>query len=150
MGMHQGSCYCGNITVTVKTPEGDKEPFTITVPRECDCNYCTMHGAAWASTPDAVLEIEIQNEAAINLFEQGSDSARFWLCQRCGVVPAVTCDIGGHRKGAVNANCMIERAAFPAARKSSPKELSAQDKKDRWSSLWIDKVVIKDCWDVGL
>lgn len=150
MGVHQGSCYCGNITVTVKTPNEGSDPFTATVPRECDCDYCTMHGAAWVSTPDAVLEVEIQNEAAINLFEQGSDTARFWLCQRCGVVPAVTCDIDGSRKGAVNANCMLERAELPTARKSSPKELSAEDKKDRWSDLWIDKVVIKDCWDVGL
>lgn len=146
MGVHQGSCYCGNITVTVTTDE----PFASTVPRECDCDYCTMHGAAWTSVPDAVLEIEIQNEAAINLFEQGSDTARFWLCQRCGVVPAVTCDIDGRRKGAVNANCMLERKTFPPARQVSPKELTLDEKKDRWSGSWINKVVIKDCWDVGL
>lgn len=146
MAEHKGSCYCGNITVTVKT----EEQFLASTPRECDCDYCTMHGIAWASVPDAVLEIEIQNEAAINLFEQGSDSARFWLCQRCGVVPAVTCDIEGHRKGAINANCMLERKAFPSAQPVSPKELSADQKKDRWSDIWINKVIIKDCWDVGL
>ncbi len=146
MAEHQGSCYCGNITVTVKT----EEPFLTATPRQCDCDFCRMNAAAWASVPDAVLEIEIQNEAAINLFEQGSDTARFWLCQRCGVVPAVTCDIDGHRKGAVNANCMLEHKDFPAARQVSPKELSADQKKDRWSDVWINKVVIKDCWDVGL
>lgn len=146
MAEHQGSCYCGNITVTVITDE----EFLTNTPRECDCDFCRMNGAAWASVPDAVLEIEIQNEAAINLFEQGSDTARFWLCQRCGVVPAVTCDIDGHRKGAVNANCMLAHASFPKARQVSPKELSADEKKDRWSDVWINKVVVKDCWDVGL
>lgn len=146
MSTHQGSCYCGNITVTVTS---DKD-LTKETPRACDCDFCRMNAAAWTSIPDAVLEIEIQNEAAINLFEQGSDTARFWLCQRCGVVPAVTCDIDGHRKGAVNANCMLEHEKFPASRSASPKELSADAKKDRWSDLWIDKVIIKDCWDVGL
>lgn len=146
MAEHRGSCYCGNISVTVKTDE----PFLATTPRQCDCDFCRMNAAAWASVPNAVLEIEIQNEAAINLFEQGSDTARFWLCQRCGVVPAVTCDIDGHRKGAVNANCLQEHKSFPPARTASPKELDADQKKDRWSDIWIDKVVIKDCWDVGL
>lgn len=146
MAVHQGSCYCGNITVTVTTDE----PFTAITPRACDCNYCTMHGATWASVPDAVLEIEIQNEAAINLFQQGSGAARFWLCQRCGVVPAATCDIDGSRRGVVNTNCMLERKQFPAAHQVSPKKLSADEKKDRWSDIWINKVVIKDCWDVGL
>lgn len=146
MGVHQGSCYCGNITVTVKSDS----PFTDRTPRACDCNFCRMNGAAWTSDPGAILEIEIQNEAAINLFEQGSNSARFWLCQRCGVVPAVTCDLDGHRKGAVNANCMLERDSFPPAETASPKTLSADQKKGRWADLWIAKVIIKDCWDVGL
>ncbi|WP_262694784.1 GFA family protein [Kordiimonas aquimaris] len=146
MNAHQGSCYCGNITVTVTT----ESPLSELTPRACGCNFCTMHGAAWVSTPDALLEIEIQNEAAINLFEQGSETARLWLCQRCGVVPAVTCDIDGSRKGAINANVMLERSAFPPATPSDPQNLSPQEKKDRWADIWINKVVIKDCWDVGL
>ena len=56
MAEHQGSCYCGNITVTVKTDE----PFLERAPRETDGDYSTMHGISWASVPDALLEIEIQ------------------------------------------------------------------------------------------
>lgn len=146
MAEHRGGCYCGNISVTVKT----EQPLLASAPRACDCDFCRMNGITWASVSDAVLEIEIQNEAAINLFEQGSDTARFWLCQRCGVVPAVTADIDGHRKGAVNANCMLDHERFPKAVPVSPKTLDADQKKARWSDVWIDKVVIKDCWDVGL
>lgn len=146
MVTHQGSCYCGNITVTVTCDT----PLSAITPRACDCDFCQMHGIQWFSAPNARLEIEIQNEAAINLFEQGSESARFWLCQRCGVVPAVTCEIDGHRKGAVNAKVMNSYADFAAPQTISPKTLSADDKKTRWSEVWIDKVVIKDCWDVGL
>jgi hypothetical protein len=146
MGIHQGSCYCGNITVTVTCDT----PLSEIKPRACDCTFCQMHGAHWFSTPNAHLEIEIQNEAAINLFEQGSESARFWLCQRCGVMPAVTCDIEGDRKGAVNAKVMIDHAEFSSATKASPKTLSPDAKKARWNDVWIDKVTVKDCWDVGL
>ena len=141
-----GGCYCGNITVRVETtvPPADMTP------RACDCDFCMAHGAEWVSTPDAALEVEIQNEAALSLYSQGSDSARLWICQRCGVVPAVTCDIDGHRKGAVNRRTMENRDAYPAAEVTSPQSLSAEDKKARWKNIWIQKVVIKDCWDVGL
>ncbi|PCI64719.1 MAG: aldehyde-activating protein [Kordiimonadales bacterium] len=141
-----GSCYCGNITVNVTT---DVKPAEMT-PRLCDCDFCTAHGIEWVSTPNAALEIEIQNEAAINLYSQGSESARFWICQRCGVVPAVTCDIEGHRKGAVNKRAMIDRDAFPATEPVSPKNLPPEEKKARWDNKWIDTVTVKDCWDVGL
>ena len=146
MGTLVGGCYCGNITVRVET---DTLPADI-VPRACDCDFCMAHGAEWVSTADAALEIEIQNEAALSLYSQGSDSARLWICQRCGVVPAVTCDIDDHRKGAVNRRTLEDHDAFPASEVTSPAKLSAEEKKARWKNLWIQKVVIKDCWDVGL
>ncbi|TNE66654.1 MAG: aldehyde-activating protein [Alphaproteobacteria bacterium] len=146
MATLEGGCYCGNITVRLET---GAEPATIT-PRACDCDFCTMHGASWLSDAEGTLEIEIQNEAAISLYEQGSESARFWLCQRCGVVTAVTADIHGVRKGAVNAGAMEDRAAFAPATPVSPKQLSADEKLARWDKVWIPRVTVKDCWDVGL
>ena len=146
MGLLEGSCYCGNITVRVTTDV----PASEMTPRACDCDFCTAHGAEWVSTPKAHLEIEIQNEAAINLYSQGSESARFWICQRCGVVPAVTCDINDHRKGAVNKRAMLDLKAFPPTEAASPKNLPPEEKKQRWDRKWIDDVTVKDCWDVGL
>lgn len=142
----EGSCYCGNIAVRVTC---DETASNLT-PRACDCNFCTMNGAAWVSTPVASMEIEIQNEAAISLYEQGSESARFWLCQRCGVVTAVTCDIDGTRKGAFNARIMDCREEFAPTEPASPKLLGKEEKLARWNKLWIGNVRIKDCWDVGL
>lgn len=141
-----GSCYCGNIAVRVTTNVAPSEM----TPRACDCNFCTAHGAEWVSTPKAELEIEIQNEAAVNLYSQGSESARFWICQRCGVVPAVTCEIDGHRKGAVNKRAMHDMKAFPETESVSPASLPPEEKQARWGRKWIDKVVVKDCWDVGI
>jgi hypothetical protein len=146
MAKLEGSCYCGNITVRVETDV----PAAEMTPRACDCDFCTAHGAEWVSTPKAHLEIEIQNEAAVNLYSQGSESARFWICQRCGVVPAVTCEINEHRKGAVNKRAMLDMKAFPDTQPVSPADLPAEEKQARWDDKWIDKVVVKDCWDVGL
>jgi len=146
MGTLTGGCYCGNITVRVETDVAASDM----TPRACDCDFCTAHGAEWISTPDANLEIEIQNEAALSLYSQGSDSARLWICQRCGVVSAVTCDIENRRKGAVNRRVLDNRNAFPPAEVVSPAKLSVEEKKSRWKTVWMQKVVIKDCWDVGL
>ena len=146
MGTLVGGCYCGNITVRVET---DKKPEDMT-PRACDCRFCSTHGAEWVSTPDAKLEIEIQNEAALSLYTQGSDNARFWICQRCGVAAAVTCDIEDRRKGAVNRRALDKRDAFPPAETVSPASLSPEEKKARWEGRWIQHVTVKDCWDVGL
>jgi len=146
MAILEGSCYCGNITVRVETDV----PASEMTPRACDCDFCTAHGAEWVSTPKAHLEIEIQNEAATNLYSQGSESARFWICQQCGVVPAVTCDTGEHRKGAVNIRAMLDRATFPPTEPASPKNLPKEEKQQRWDRFWMDRVTVKDCWDVGL
>ena len=146
MHQYQGGCYCGNISLSMKS---EKTPMALT-PRACDCDFCTKNGAAWVSDPDAHLDIEIQNEAAINLYEQGSMSARFWLCQRCGVLACVTCDIEGERRAAVNVNALAGRADFPQATSVSPKTLDKDAKLARWSDVWIRGVTVKDCWDVGL
>lgn len=146
MATHTGSCYCGNITIRVETDV----PTSKMTPRACDCDFCTAHGAEWVAIPDAALEIEIQNEAAINLYSQGSENARFWICQRCGVMPAVTCDINDHRKGAVNKRTMQDAGAFLPTEPVSPKTLSVDEKKARWDRFWMQKVTVKDCWDVGL
>lgn len=141
-----GGCHCGNLKLSLASPEG---PEALT-PRACTCSFCQSHGAEWVSGPKSKLEIEVQNEAATNIYAQGSESARFWLCQRCGVVVAVTCDIGGKRSGAVNRRALSARDAFPAATDVSPETLSADEKKARWKKHWAKDVVIKDCWDVGL
>lgn len=146
MAVHEGGCYCGNIAVRFETDI----PLSGMTPRACDCDYCSMQGATWISDPDAHLEIEIQNEAAINLFEQGSKSARFWICQRCGTMPAVTSDDGTRRIGAVNSRCMIGGEACMPAEAMAPKELPVEERTARWQRVWIQSVTIKDCWDVGL
>ncbi|WP_020399746.1 GFA family protein [Kordiimonas gwangyangensis] len=146
MAVHEGGCYCGNIAVRV-TSEQTPEGWT---PRACDCDFCTNHGAAWVSHPDATLEIEVQNEAAINLFEQGSMNARFWLCQRCGVLTCVTCDVDDERRAAVNVRALAKYKDFPAPTTVSPKTLSGDEKKARWADVWMRGVTVKDCWDVGL
>ena len=142
----EGGCYCGNISVILETED---DPSCM-APRACDCAYCQKIGAAWLSDPNGSLEIDIQNIAAMNLFEQGSEQAKIWLCQRCGVVTAVTCEIEGQICGAINARCVDADVTFADDVTVSPKELCAEDKISRWYKVWTKGVVVKESFDVGL
>ncbi|MCJ9429589.1 GFA family protein [Kordiimonas marina] len=142
MTNHTGGCYCGNITIRF---ESGKTADALT-PRACDCDFCTLHGAEWLSDPEGALTIEVQNEAALSLFKQGSESAHFWICQNCGGVSAVTSEIGGKPKGAVNARALDDHATLPASVPASPKVLSKDEKLSRWDTVWTPVAAIRNEW----
>ncbi len=143
MSDYKGGCDCGNLSLKITTDDAllDAEP------RACDCHFCVSHGAEWVSIPHASLEITVNNEAALSLYKQGSETASFWLCQHCGVVVAVTADIDDKRVGAVNRRALADADSFKPATSASPKTLSATEKKARWSELWIQSVTVKDAWE---
>lgn len=142
MTSHTGGCYCGNISIRF---DSDKTPDAL-IPRACDCDFCTLHGAEWLSDPKGALEITVQNEAALSLFKQGSESAHFWICQNCGGVSAVTAEIDGTAKGAVNARALDDHATLPPSQPVSPKTLGKDEKLSRWDDVWIPAVTIRNEW----
>jgi hypothetical protein len=141
-----GSCYCGNITVIFRA-EAKSETLQ---PRTCDCGFCRRNGAEWVSDPDGRIDIAVMNEAALSLYEQGSEMARFWICQRCGTTTAVTAEINGKLHGAINANCLEGTEKFADSKSVSPKSLSDFEKRVRWEETWTSETVVKEAWDVGL
>jgi len=141
-----GGCYCGNITVTFHSETAPEDLH----PRTCDCGFCVRNGANWLSDPEGKIEIDVMNEAALSLYSQGSESAKFWICQRCGTASAVTCEIDGSLHGAVNANCLDNPTVFGSSETISPKTLDTANKIERWSDVWTKDVVVKEAWDVGL
>lgn len=141
-----GGCYCGNITIIFKT----KTDAATLSPRECDCSFCRRNGAKWISDPKGRIDIAVMNEAALSLFEQGGNLARFWICQRCGTTTAVTAELNGKLHGAVNANCLEGADKFADSQVVSPKTLSDFEKRIRWEENWTAETVVKEAWDVGL
>lgn len=95
-----GKCHCGNISFTLDWP--DSEPG---IPaRACSCSFCTKHGGVWTSNPGARLAVVLRDAALVSKYAFGTETAAFHVCARCGAVPLVTSEVGGHAYAVVNVN----------------------------------------------
>jgi hypothetical protein len=131
-----GGCHCGNILVEIGLP---RPPDTYT-PRACDCEFCTRHGAAYISDAQGSLVVRIKDESESRMYRQGSGQAGFLLCRSCGVLVGAFYRRENQLYGTVNARVLA--AEFAASRPASPKQLSDQDKAQRWQELWFPAVTI--------
>lgn len=135
----RGRCHCGGIHVDFVTAI---DPAALH-PRACDCSFCCKHGAAWLSDADGRLVFAEQRAGMFREYRQGSESARFLLCNRCGVCVGVVYEEGSQRYGAVNAACLDDRGRLGAAVPVSPQTLGPSEKIARWKSVWVADVVLK-------
>ena len=72
------------------------------------------------------------------MYRQGGGQAEFLLCRNCGVLVGVFYRSHSQLYGTVNAK--VVAAEFGAPRPASPKQLSDQDKVQRWQELWFPEV----------
>lgn len=131
-----GSCHCGGLRVEFtlsRDPAG-------AAPRACDCSFCRKHGAAYLSDPAGALRIVAATPGALHSYRQGSESARFQLCGRCGVLVAVTFERDSRIYGAVNAGCLDGPTGLPAPLPASPQLLGTEERVSRWLQLWVPDV----------
>lgn len=110
------------------------------VPRACDCSFCRKHAAAYVSDPAGRLSVIMQSSDALRRYRQGSNTAEFLLCGRCGVLVAVVFEHHARIYGAVNARSLEGLTGFGSAVPASPQLLAADEKVARWSQLWIPDV----------
>jgi hypothetical protein len=132
-----GGCHCGNIAVTVELAR-DAGAYH---PRACDCDFCRKHGAAWVSDPQGSLLIQLRAERDASRYAQGAGIAEMLLCRTCGVLVAALWR-EQQLYGVVNVSVLDARAAFAAAQTVAPKELSPEEKRKRWQSLWFSAVTL--------
>jgi len=106
------SCHCGNIRVALDWPDAP----TIAA-RACGCGFCTRHGAAWTSHPDARFTLAIGDPARVTQYRFGTRTADFHVCLTCGIIPIVTCTIDGTRYAVFNVNTLdnVDRAKLVVA-----------------------------------
>jgi len=134
----KGSCHCGNIGMAFETL---RKPAQFN-PRACDCSFCQKHGVAYISDPLGKLHISIRNGAALKEYRQGSKSARFLLCNDCGVCIGTVFDHENSTYGAINARCLDSESGFGDTLPASPRKLATNEKISRWLELWIPDVII--------
>lgn len=132
----RGGCHCGNLRVTFSTA---LDPASIT-PRACDCSFCQKHAAAYISDPAGKLSVATQSLEALRRYRQGSNTAEFLLCNRCGVLVAVVFEHNARVYGAVNARSLEGPAGFGSPAPSSPQLLAQGEKAERWLKLWVPEV----------
>lgn len=131
-----GGCHCGKVRVEFETAISAADFH----PRACDCTFCIKHGAAYISDPEGRLSIDVQGPDVLGEYRQGSGSARFLLCRNCGVLVAVVfADVAGSY-GAVNSRCIDGDVGFGPPQSVSPQQLSAGEKRGRWTALWTPRV----------
>jgi hypothetical protein len=128
----RGGCHCGHVRVELGTDIAPAEFH----PRACDCAFCMKHGASYISDPRGRLSIQVRGSETINEYRQGTGSARFLVCRRCGVLVAVMFDGVAGSFGAVNSRCIEGDVAFGTPQTVSPQRLDGEEKRRRWEQLW--------------
>jgi hypothetical protein len=96
----RGSCHCRNISFTLTW-----EPDPAEIPaRACGCSFCAKHGGVWTSNPAGSLRVAVREPSSVSKYAFGTETARFHICSRCGVVPLVTSEIDGRLFAVVSVN----------------------------------------------
>ncbi len=85
--IHRGSCHCGNIELEFETAIAPRDAIV----RACQCGFCRKHGTRAVSDPEGLLTIKVREEARLNRYRFGLETADYLICSTCGVyVAAVT------------------------------------------------------------
>lgn len=138
--MHKmsGGCHCGNVRVDLQFA---REPVSYH-PRECDCDFCRKHGAAYVSDPQGSLCIRVQDARSLGNYRQGSGVAECIFCAKCGVLIGALYKSEGRIWGVVNVRIVEGPASFGTEQSVSPRKLPAEDKERRWQDIWFQNVAI--------
>lgn len=135
---YTGGCHCGNIGLEFQAARAP-EAFR---PRACDCSFCRKHGAAYISDPRSTLAIRVNEHEELCRYRQGSGSAEFLVCGKCGVLVAVLYAEGGRVYATVNCRAIDGAGGFGADVSVSPQKLATDEKRARWKELWFTDVTI--------
>ncbi len=135
----EGKCHCGNITYVLRWPgEGTEIPV-----RACGCTFCTKHGGTYTSHRDAELAAVVHDEHFVSRYKFGTETAEFYTCARCGVVPFVTSMIGDNLYAVVNVNSFegVDPSCFSRVATDFDGETTTS-RLDRRTRNWIPSVTI--------
>jgi hypothetical protein len=120
-----GRCHCG--TLVFELGWNAEQPD---IPaRACGCGFCTRHGAAWTSHPDARLRIRAAAAGRVNAYRFGTRTADFHVCATCGNAVFASCEIDGRLHAVVNVNLFDDEARERVRRAAT--EFGDEDRDER-------------------
>src|SRR4051812_33954391 len=129
----KGQCHCGNIRVELQLTK----PAEAYNPRACDCSYCRGHGVSYISDPQGKLTIRIGSPLMLGFYQQGSGSADFFFCRKCGLLCGVRYQERNNVYAAINRRIIDDNENFAREISVSPQKLAAADKIKRWKEAWF-------------
>lgn len=138
--LFQGSCHCGNITFAL---EWRPDPLDIPA-RACTCSFCRKHGGVWTSCPAGTLRVRVKDPAKVSTYAFETKTADFHVCATCGVVPVVSCRIGGRLHAVVSVNAL--EGVDPAMLRHAPISFDGERSGDRLARRarnWIPDVAFE-------
>lgn len=133
----EGACHCRNIGYVLSWPESEA---SIPV-RICGCTFCQKRNGSWTSHPEAELIANIVDPANVSQYRFGTETAIFYVCSVCGVVPFVTSTIDENLYAVVNVLSFENPDALPLTHLST--NFDAEDlehRLDRRKRNWIRHV----------
>jgi hypothetical protein len=102
-----------------------------------------MHGAAYSARADATLVATIEAPELVSRYQQGTATAEFFVCARCGAVPFVTSLIEGRLYAVVNASTFVAGHALHLSWQDSDFEgETSENRLARRRARWIADVSI--------
>lgn len=134
----EGGCHCGNIEIEMDL-SCSLDTYS---PRACDCDFCRKHGISYVSDPKGRLQFRVKDKRDLGMYRQGSGTAEFMLCRKCGVVVGVTYQTAHHVFAAVNCQVLNGELGFGERAVVSPKKLNAEQKIARWKEVWFSQVSV--------
>jgi hypothetical protein len=134
-----GGCHCGNLRIEARLTK----PSESYNPRECDCEFCRKHGAAYVSDPQGKLTIAISDPGALSRYRQGNALAEMLVCRQCGVLAGALFAADGQLFGTVNVQALEGSHSFGARQAVSPRKLNAAEKTRRWQDIWFPNVSVR-------
>jgi hypothetical protein len=151
-----GSCHCGNIhvvftrptrfqisTPTIQEPSiHGRDELTAIPARACGCSFCTKHRAAWTSNSRGSFQLNITEPSLVTQYRLGTKTADYHVCARCGIVPIVTCIIGGDIYAVINAYTLDGVCSEQLVVKNTDfEEETAESRLERWRRNWTPEAV---------
>jgi hypothetical protein len=117
----------GQLAVEFSTSQ---DPAAIN-PRACDCSFCRKHGASYISDSAGRLSVSGNSAGSSCEYQQGTNTARFLLCNQCGVLVAVIYRHDSRIFGAVNVGCLNGQTGLGNSMLASPQQLTQEEKISR-------------------
>jgi len=135
----RGSCHCGNIKF-VFARLSDKASLPA---RECACSFCQKHGGVWTSDPKGSLRMSVADVNKVDEYRFGSETAEFYVCLSCGVVPLVLSRSDEVQYAVVNVNTFDDVQGLEVSEAKTDFSGEATEARlDRRKKNWIADVKI--------